>query len=485
MAVLVQLDYKNGVLIGYSPNINVAITGDATNWTITYEFGSHSGVIGVRTNKMSFPDFKWPVSFYNEIPYTTEGSGVILVDCFKVDEFIGTAAFPFTVKANVSTIAPTISVPTITDANGLATMYTGSNKKFIRYISTPAVSVVAASHNGAYMRRVRAINGEHYDISLYTGEEKRVNFAGNISSMESGEFTISATDSRELTTTISYKIADEDIIPYIKLTCNAGNELPDTDGNIRLTCSGNYYTGEFATGVGNSLTVRCRYKEKDGTFGEWQPMTISSASNNKYKAYISLTVPDYRKAYVFECQATDAFMTVSSAEKTAQALPLFHWGENDFVFEVPVTFKAGLSVPSDESEPAMSGEWTPTLTTPTAVSSYSTRRGWYVKVGKVVTVGFNINASCKSGYNSTALAISGLPFTPAANAFGGGVMFGAYVNGGFCFEAWAVATNGNITPRLQPCNNTSASNLQIASTAYYPSGANSMTLGGTITYITN
>jgi hypothetical protein len=485
MAVLVQLDYQNNVMIGYSPNIKVSVTGDATNWTITYEFGSHSGNIGSpRTRETDFSTFKWPTTFYNEIPYATEGSGVILVDCFKVDTFIGTAAFPFTVKANVSGIAPTISVPTITDTS-IATMYTGNNKKFIRYISTPQVSVTAFSWSAAYMRKVVATNGAYFAMATYSGEDKRVDFKETIGGIENTKFTITATDSRDLKTSISYEIAEEDLIPYVHLTCSIGNELPDTDGKIRLTCSGNCYTGEFAAGVANSLTVQCRYKEKDGTFGAWQNMTISSASNNKYKAYISLTVPDYRKAYVFECQAQDTFAVTKSAEYTAQALPLFHWSENDFVFEVPVTFNAGLSVPSDESEPAMSGEWTPTLTTSAAVSSYSTRRGWYVKVGNVVTVGFNIAVSCKSGYNSTAIAISGLPFKPAVNAFGGGVMFGAYVNAGFCFEAWAAATNGNITPRLQPCNNTAAGNLQIASTAYYPSGTASMTLGGTITYITN
>jgi hypothetical protein len=229
-------------------------------------------------------------------------------------------------------------------------------------------------------------------------------------------------------------------------------------------------------------------------------------------------------------------MEITSEEETASALPVFHWSKEDFVFEVPVTFKKGaegdhlitgdlrlkgdgnygntlyfgdgsycylkeetdddLTIKASDLNLNVSnlylnggaikaGTWTPALTTAAAVSSYTTRSGWYIRVGNVVTVGFNIGASCKSGYNSTALAISGLPFTPASNAFGGGVMFGAYVNAGFCFEAWAATTSGEITPRLQPCNNTTASNLQIASTAYYPNGAYSLTLGGTITFITN
>jgi hypothetical protein len=205
------------------------------------------------------------------------------------------------------------------------------------------------------------------------------------------------------------------------------------------------------------------------------------SDTNTYTANATISGLDYSKTYVFECKAADAVMTVTDTGDNVRALPLFHWGENDFVFEVPVTFKQGATI----GEPTTAGTWTPKLKTSAAVSSYSLQSGWYMRVGNVVTVGFNIGASCKSGYNSTAIAIEGLPFTPASNAFGGGVMFGAYVNAGFCFEAWAATTSGEITPRLQPCNNTSAANLQIASTAYYPSGASSLTLGGTITYLTN
>lgn len=468
------------VNIGQAPLITIRDTGNATAWTLTYEFGSHSGTIATRTTATRFTNYVWPLSFYNEIPNATEGKGVLLLDLYNGSTYLTTAFCPFTALVNKSASTPTISLPTITDANSAATAHTGSTSKFIRYVSTAAVSLTATARNGATIRSVQVTNGTRNTVNyeVTTGE---VSVA--IPNMESTKFVVIATDSRGLTTSVTYEIENEDLIPYVKLTCNAGNEIPDTDGNIRLTCNGNYYDGSFSSFAGNTLEVRCRYKEQGGEFGSWRTMNISSISNGKYSAYISLTGLDYRKTYVFECQASDEFMTVSSEDKAARALPVFHWSADDFTFEVPVIFKQGASGMDDEGG-AIAGSWTPTLTNSSAVSSYSTRSGWYMRVGNVVTIGFNIAASCNSGYNSTALAISGLPFTPAANAFGGGVMFGAYVNAGFCFEAWAATTSGQITPRLQPCNNTSASNLQIASTAYYPSGANSITLGGTITYIT-
>lgn len=132
---------------------------------------------------------------------------------------------------------------------------------------------------------------------------------------------------------------------------------------------------------------------------------------------------------------------------------------------------------------AIAGSWTPSLTTSAAVSSYSVRQGWYSKVGNVVSIGWQIKATINGGYNSTSIAISGCPYTPSYAAFGGGIAHNVYLAAGFCFEGWAIGTDGNITLRGQPCNSTAAGNLNITSTAYYPTGSGSvLTLGGSITF---
>lgn len=132
-----------------------------------------------------------------------------------------------------------------------------------------------------------------------------------------------------------------------------------------------------------------------------------------------------------------------------------------------------------------SGTWTPSLSS-SAISSYTVRQGWYQKVGNIVTLGFNIKATCNSGYNSTSISISGLPVTPRYDASGGGICSGAYVSAGFNFECWVASTGGTITGRVQACNNTSAANLSTsASGLFYNSSGGEITLGGTICYITN
>jgi hypothetical protein len=459
------------------------IDGDDTSlYTVEWSFGSQVGTLKNKERKSSsyWETFTLPLSLYNEMPDRTDGAVILVLT--EYDATTGAqlsySVEQVTARVVVSSSTPTIALPAITCDHSLTEDLTGSTDKVICYFSPVTVSVNVNARNGAEISHVVLTHGNSI-TSTNAGKLSKYTF--NVSVIQNDTFIISATDSRGLTSTITYTLPAERFVAYEKLTCVVGSEMPDTNGVVNLTCSGVYFNGTFGR-FSNSLSVQCRYKDSNGTPSQWQTMDVSiDADTNTYTANATISGLDYSKTYVFECKAEDAVMTVTDTGDNVRALPLFHWGENDFVFEVPVTFKQGATI----GEPTAAGTWTPKLKTAAAVSSYSLQSGWYMRVGNVVTVGFNIGASCKSGYNSTAIAIEGLPFTPASNAFGGGVMFGAYVNAGFCFEAWAATTSGEITPRLQPCNNTSAANLQISSTAYYPSGASSLTLGGTITYLTN
>lgn len=131
-----------------------------------------------------------------------------------------------------------------------------------------------------------------------------------------------------------------------------------------------------------------------------------------------------------------------------------------------------------------SGEWTPVLSQPNAVSSYNVRRGWYQKIGNVVTIGFNVSIVTKSGYHGTTIGISGVPYTPAYAAFGGGVAYNVHTPANQIFEGWIIDTSGNISARTQTETKDAASNLTIGSAVYYTSGSDNMTIAGTICYMT-
>lgn len=435
---------------------------------------------------------------------------------------------------------PPIVTASVIDTNATTVALTGDNKRLIKFYSNAYATMSAEAQGNSTI-----------DLDLYVirnGNDVEYGTEATFNNVENNTFNFSAQDNWG---NIGTATVTPTMVKYVKLTCNIENKKPDANGQMDMQCFGKFFNGTFGA-VTNTLTVKCRYKAQDGAYSDWITMTVVK-NGNDYGAYASFTIPnfDYKAVYVFECQATDKLSTVTATPKSIKSTPMFHWGENDFVFEVPVTFNAGSSdAPGDKtidgnlnvtgdlrlknktdygntlmfgdgdfcriseleddemtiyanrlnivtqygvyanSEPLMSAEagvWTPEISASVnAVSSYSVQEGWYQKVGQCVTVGFQIKASVYSGKESNSFLITGLPYTPAYNAFGGGVAHNIYVsNVGYVFEGWCANTDRNITGRLQPGNNTSAVNLQIASSTYFPSGGGTMTLGGTICYWTN
>ena len=422
----------------------------------------------------------------------------------------------------------------VVDTNSATIALTGNSGTLIKYFSNAKATMTATAQKGAAIDESLCIirNGNK------TGYGREVTF----NNVESNIFTFSAEDSRGLVSTDTVKPT---MINYIKLTCNIANNRPDASGDMRVFCSGNYFNGSFGA-VHNTLTVQYRYGVYGSSLGSWNTMSVS-LDGNYYYASANLSGLDYQTTYTFETRAIDKLTTISSTEAGIKSMPLFHWGENDFVFEVPVTFNAGTEgVEASESSgdfkvngnlrlgdtfgkwlyfgdgaycyiaeiaddiltiranalhlnanngvfvngtqltasDTESGSWTPTLSTSNAVSSYTTRRGWYTKVDDIVTVGFFIKASCYGGFSSTNVVITGLPYTPYASAAGGGMCSGVSVSAGFNFQCFVAETSGNITTRVQACNNTSTANLATsASGCFYPLAIGEITLSGTIQYM--
>jgi hypothetical protein len=198
--------------------------------------------------------------------------------------------------------------------------------------------MTATAQNGATITRQSITNGN----TTYTTTP------ATFANVESGVFSLSATDSRGFTTTVgrNQETAGK-FVPYVRLTCNMENTRPDASGNMDVRCIGNFFNGSFGA-VENTLTVQYRYKIIGGTYSGWNTMTVVK-NGNTYGAYASFTIPnfDYHASYAFECQAVDKLATVSSSESSLKSMPVFHWGENDFVFEVPVDVKGDLRLKGD------------------------------------------------------------------------------------------------------------------------------------------
>lgn len=452
--------------------------------------------------------------------------------------------FTSTLKKTCTIINAEPSVrATLVDTNSATIALTGNNKHLVRYYSNAQYEITATAYKKATIAKLEAENG----TTKYTTA------SGTFNDIQSDLFEFSATDSRGYWRTA--KIIPT-FVPYVKLTCNFEYENPTPSGELTCRISGNYFNGSFGA-VNNTLSVQYRIKVEDEEYGEWITPAVT-LEDNSYIAEVNLTGLDYQTAYTFQARASDKLNEdyVYSAETYVKSLPVFHWGKEDFVFEVPVTFNAGASGLGDNSNiegdlnvtgdlrlkgtgnygntlyfgdkqycylkegtdddltihasdivmdcgniiatdiskieveatkiiingnqlPEIdNGTWTPELNS-SIVSSYAIQRGWWSRVQDVVTLGFMIVANCNSGYTSTPLEISGIPFTCGYPGFGGGFCSGAYITGGYNFQGWSVNENGTITGLAQPCNNTYSTALTVYSSVYYGS---SLSLGGTICY---
>lgn len=530
--------------IGTSPTIKISSASSSFTHTLTYTFGNLKGTIVEKTSKTTYTDWVLPTSFYAQIPDDDHGLCTISCATYSGSTLIGTDQCEFYARVNEGISRPTITA-TITDQNSNTVALTGDSSVLVRYCSHAYVSMTATAHNGATLVEQSITNGSTtYETSTAT-----------FKNVETGIFSLSATDSRGFPTTVGRNLVTANkFVPYVRLTCNIENTRPDASGNMDVQCTGSYFNGSFGA-VENTLAVKCRYKNPSGSYSDWYSMTITK-NGNYYGAYTSFTIPDfnYQSVYTFECQATDKLVTVSSTPSTAKSMPVFHWSEDDFVFEVPVTFNAGvnnsatsttstdqtidgdltvtgdlrlkgsgnygntlrfgdgsycyITEPSDDVMTihakqinldttngvylgsyqipnVYTGSWTPSLSS-SAISSYSTRSGWYSKIGQVVSIGFYIKASCRSGYDSTLVTIEGLPYVPSGTSSGSGMCSGAHVSAGFNFQCYVAETSGKITTRVQACNNTTATSLSTsASGCWYRSGGGEITLSGTITYLTS
>lgn len=526
-----------------APNFN-----DGQNPTITYSNPAGEAVTSLQagiydstgyTAYVSYRDISKTGTSYT-FPLTTAEKETLMAACqgsnsvtvkFYIKTVIGGQTLlsdPLERTFSINDAKPIVTA-SVVDTNEATFDLTGDSSKLIRYFSNARATMSAEAQKGA------AIDENLYIIR--NGEQSGYGTTHTFNNVESDTFYFSAEDDRGNVGTAIVTEPDITMVDYIKLTCNISDNRPDGDGDVLVSCVGSFFNGSFGK-ASNTLTAQYRYKVSGGAWSGWEDMTVEP-SGNSYYASARLTGLDYQQTYVFETKVRDALDEVTDTGSAVKSVPVFHWGENDFAFEVPVAFNGGvgkidgdltitgdlrlkgngnfgntiyfgdsnyvtLGEPYDDNFtlhattinlvgtikhngtelPTLQyGYWYPTLNA-SAVSSYTTQNGWYIKMGQNVTIGFFVKATCKSGYNSTGITITGLPFLPMASAAGGGMCSGAYVNAGFNFQCFVAETGNYISTRVQACNNTSSGNLATsASGCFYPTGGGELTLSGTITYM--
>ncbi len=303
----------------------VSVVRKSADYThsVAYAFGSLTGWLDadgslrqqeVRVTQSSIP-FTVPEEFYYEIPDSPSGVCTLTCRTYREQEQVGDAqTCTFTVTAKRELCAPAVS-GSVTDGNPETLALTGDGSKLVRFHSTGVCAITAAAQNGASVTE-KTIAGE-----AVTGNTLE------LSAVETGSVTFTATDSRGYSTAVT---VDRELIPYIRLTANVTlRRTHPTNGQALLTVTGNCYSGSFGAAE-NALTLTCRV---DG--GE--PVALTPVwKDNAYTLQTVLTGLDYQTTHCVEVTVADCLEQAVKTAGVGKGIPVFDWGETDFRFNVPV-----------------------------------------------------------------------------------------------------------------------------------------------------
>lgn len=303
--------------IGSVTTIKISRASSAFTHTLTYAFGSLSGTIATKTGDTTL-SWTVPTSFYAQIPKAKSGKCTITCQTFSGSTLIGTTTASF--QAQVPGASAPAVTGTVADTNTVTKSLTGNSQVMVRYFSNALCTISAQGKNSA------TITEKKIGETVVTGTTR------TISGIEVNGVTFSATDSRGFTTRVSKTFS---LVPYVKLTANGTVKRDTPTGSTgKLTLQGNYFNASFGA-QSNTLTVQYRLQPEDEAYGDWKMVTVT-LDGNTYRAAVSLTELDYRKAYGVQVQATDKLMTTTADLTLLPGTPVFDWGKNDFRFHVPV-----------------------------------------------------------------------------------------------------------------------------------------------------
>lgn len=190
---------------------------------------------------------------------------------------------------------------TYIDTNATTIALTGDSSKIVKYISKPKVTITAQAQQQADISSYSTIWG---NSSSTTQETTFIN------GIDSNILQVSAKDSRKWVGNISYDIT-ENYIEYIKLGFEKFTlERPETTSNtINANVNGVWFNGNFGVST-NTLELKFRYKERDGSYGNYQTISLTKSENQfSFNGSVGSSY-NYQKQYDFEFVLSDKLMSL-------------------------------------------------------------------------------------------------------------------------------------------------------------------------------
>ena len=303
----------SSVSINGTNEVTVNITRAASSFThtVVFSFGSYSKTTtGVATST----SYAIPTSWINAMPSATTGTAKVTVTTYSGSTKIGSAVSKnFTVTVP-SSVVPTISAVTISEAvSGLAAQFGG----YVQGKSKLAVKITSA---GVYSSSIKSykttIQGASFTAASFT--------SGVLSKSGSSTITITATDSRGRTATTTRSLS---VIAY------AAPKILSFQGFRCLQDGTENYEGTYVRAamnfsispVGNKNTAAYTLEYKLQTATTWTALTSGSvyALNDSIVSASGLFGQD--NSFDIRLSVTDYFTTVRSTFEIPTAFTLIDY----------------------------------------------------------------------------------------------------------------------------------------------------------------
>lgn len=295
---------------GVEFSIHMNRKSSAFTHTVRYEYGTRKGTIA--TNVGTGTTWAVPLSFMNDIPNATSGSGRIYVDTYNGNTLIGTKYTGFTATVPAS-VQPTCTM-TLEDITGVDDIY-GSP---VQGLSKIQITVRATQAYGSPIASgTISADGVHYTgLSATTGVLKT---AG------SSRVTASVKDARGRGGAAAYTMNVQAYsAPQIsQLTVHRSN----ADGTEND--QGEYIRVLFSAAISsmsNKNTARYVLRYKKPTDSVWTEVAISALDNVFTVTNRQYIFPaDESTSYDVEVTATDRHSSITRATSASTAFSLMDW----------------------------------------------------------------------------------------------------------------------------------------------------------------
>lgn len=319
-------------LIGGISRLAITKKNSQYHHSIGWEFAGQRGYVtengAISSEEVIFSgdcvDFQIPVSFYTGIPNARSGICTLMVTTYHNGSLVGQPqSTQFAVSVDESVCRPVVG-GNVVDTNQATLALTGDAQKLVRYYSRAHCQITANAQKSA------AITQKRIQGALITGNSLTLEGF----SAESVRFA--AEDSRGFTAEYVLPVS---LVEYVRLSCECVAQRDDpVSGNASLYVFGDCYAGSFGA-VDNALSVS--YSIDGGEPVTLEPMRTE---DHRYYASASLTEMDYTRVYGITVWVSDKLGKIEKQIILKKGVPVFDWGEEDFVFHVPVKIEGDLEV---------------------------------------------------------------------------------------------------------------------------------------------